>query len=251
MKRSHCLTALVIALLALPACETVDGLQADINNLGLPDFQSLTGDGNVLHGACPQVHIVEELATLNEFADYDNADASNLVSQVDINRIESSCKYKSKSVMVDLKLAFAGQLGPNGRAQSGDMPFFSYPFFVAITEPGGDILAKEVFAASITYEHGEDRHTYYESLRHIIPVKHESEGAHYTVMVGFQLSNEQLTYNRKKIAAVKAVAHPETDPFSFKSPFKDEPEIPPPIEPVKVPGSTSGPIDILSAPFNP
>ena len=124
---------------------------------------------------------------------------------------QSTCTYNDRSVTVDLKLAFDGNLGPKGRKTSKDKPFFSYPFFVAVTSPSGKILAKEIFAASMTYDAGQNEQIYFETLRQIIPTDNRSQGAGYKVMIGFQLAEKQLDYNRKiieadRIAAEKAEA---------------------------------------------
>ncbi|GJL85261.1 MAG: hypothetical protein DHS20C02_10360 [Micavibrio sp.] len=203
MKRSCYLAALILMLFALPACETVEGMKEDISGIGMPEFASLGQDRTAITSTCPEVHIVEELATLKEFASRTDNSPGNLVSKVDINQIESSCKRGNQSITVDLKLAFAGKVGPQGRARGNDMPYFSYPFFVAITAPNGNILAKEVFAAPITYEREQDTRTYYESLRQIIPVKYETKAGKYKVLVGFQLNNDQLAYNRAQIELQK------------------------------------------------
>ena len=61
----------------------------------------------------------------------------------------------------------------------------------------GKILAKEVFSASMIYAQGEDYKSYKETLRQIIPLNDTKQGKKYKVLVGFQLSQEQLNYNRQ------------------------------------------------------
>lgn len=197
-----------ICLLSLTACETVEGIKQDISNINLSDFTpsaSMSKKGNdadrLISGNCPQVNIVKELSMLDEFTPGTSARASNLISSVAMNEAESTCNYSDRSVTVDLKLAFNGILGPKGRKTSKDKPFFSYPFFVAVTSPGGKILAKEIFAASMTYDAGQDEQLYFETLRQIIPTDSRSQGQGYKVMIGFQLAEKQLTHNRKLLEA--------------------------------------------------
>ena len=206
MRRSCTLAAFILILFALPACETFEGMKEDISGIGMPEFAALGQKKTALHSTCPEVHIVEELATLAEFATRTDTGDNNLVSKTDINQVESSCKRGKQSITVDLKLAFEGKLGPQGRSQGSGGPSFTYPFFVAITAPNGNILAKEVFAATIAYDSGRDQQTYYESLRQIIPVKYETKAGRYKVLVGFQLSNDQLAYNRTQIELAKEAA---------------------------------------------
>ena len=117
---------------------------------------------------------------------------------------------------------FAGTLGPQARAASGQKPFFSHPFFVAITSDNGDILAKEIFAASLTYPAGADSQTYTERLRQVIPIDNRDRGANYKVLVGFQLTPDQLAYNRKKLAEVQIMrAAEQNQPPQFQQQTQD------------------------------
>jgi hypothetical protein len=159
----------------------------------------------LLNGDCPQVEVVGELSSFSEYADMSNTQPGSLVSQVIIARAQNSCEYSPKSVTIDLKLDFAGVLGPQGRAL-GERPFFSYPFFVAVTGPRGAILAKEVFAATMTYEPGQDQQSYHESLRQIIPMPDRAKGKNHKVLIGFQLTPEQLEFNRAVIRQRQAEA---------------------------------------------
>lgn len=65
-------------------------------------------------------------------------------------------------------------------------------------------MAKEVFAASLNFGSGASSANYYESLRQIIPVKHGTNSGKYKVLVGFQLTHEQLAYNRAQAALEEA-----------------------------------------------
>jgi hypothetical protein len=106
-------------------------------------------------------------------------------------------------VTVDLKVFFEGTLGPMG--QAAPQPTVSYPFFVAVTSPSGAILAKEVFSAPMTYSAG-GQETYVETMRQIIPIPNKEAGDHFKVLAGFQLSQDQLNYNRAVIASEEAAA---------------------------------------------
>ena len=199
--------------LTITACETMEGIKQDITNIQLSDFSPAnafpkgSNDADrLIDGNCPQVQIVKELSMLDEFPPGNSSKSSNLISNVVMSEAESRCEYKDRSVTVDLKLAFDGKLGPKGRKTSKDKPFFSYPFFVAVTSPGGKILAKEIFAASMTYNAGQNNQTYYETLRQIIPTDSRTQGAGYKVMIGFQLGEKQLAYNRKRIEAERVAA---------------------------------------------
>jgi len=199
---------LFTCLLTLSACETYEGLKQDIQNIDLSNLspaRSISEDEKhsdfLVDGDCPEVQIVDELNMLSEFSAGNTMTLPNLVSTVSVSEAQSTCAYNDRSVTVDLKLSFDGKLGPKGRRSTTEKPFFSYPFFVAVTNANGKILAKEIFAASMTYNLNQDEQLYFETLRQIIPVDTRIQGSRYNVMVGFQLTESQLKYNRQLIQA--------------------------------------------------
>ncbi|NCT40319.1 MAG: hypothetical protein GW778_01480 [Alphaproteobacteria bacterium] len=194
-------------IMTLSACETMEGIKQDISSI---DFSNLTTASSITKDSeaqfltdadCPTVKIVSDLSRLYEFNDNQAMLTKNLESSVQMLETNSTCTYNERSVTVDLKLEFDGELGPKGRSAANEKPFFSYPFFVAVTNANGKILAKEIFAASMTYDPGQNNQTYYETLRQIIPADTRAQGAGYKVMIGFQLAQDQLEYNRKVLAA--------------------------------------------------
>lgn len=198
---------LLIGVLPLSAChQTVDGAVEDVN-AGIDTFSNEVNRTNLsqdlLSSKCPQVELVADLSAFVDFVDINNPYKSNLISKVDMKRAESSCELASNNAVVDLKLVFSGKLGPKGRKKASDKPFFTYPFFVAVTAPNGKIMAKEVFAASMSFEPGQDSYTHYENLKQIIPIKGQASASRYHILVGFQLSQEQLIYNRATMVPVE------------------------------------------------
>ncbi len=208
-------TILFIALaLSLSACEALDtafdgvsGAFDSVLDTSGPSTKKLRGDPvSAFASKCPKINIVEELNTLGEFTDPTHPKESNLISHVTMKQLDSSCEIEDSNVIIDIKLAFNSTLGKKAKIRNNDKPFFAYPFFVAITDVRGTILAKEVFAASMTYNRNESKHTYYENIRQIIPIKTRRSAGSYSVYLGFQLSDEQLAYNRKNIQkAPKAI----------------------------------------------
>ncbi len=245
------LLPLSLCLFSLSACQTWDGVMEDISSLEIPSISSPSAsdprsDEFVISGNCPRVEIVDELSIMNEYIDISDQQPYNLISNVNLTQAESNCNYSGKSATVDLKLAFEGSLGPRARVKDNDRPFFSYPFFVAVTAPNGTILAKEVFSASMTYDTGQDHQTYYESMRQIIPITDPARGNRYKVLVGFQLSQDQLNQNRaalrqQKKAATETAAQevviqqqPQQQPVNTLAPAAGSPK------------KNTGPIDITT-----
>ncbi len=201
-------TILATCLFTLSACETVEGIKNDIADIdfSLDNFTTASSTEEEEHaeflidGNCPDVQIVQDLSRIYDFK---NAQPSNLASSAIMEEVQSTCAYGDRSVTVDLKLAINGSTGSN---TPQDKTFFSYPFFVAVTSDSGKILAKEIFAASMNYDAGQTAQTYHETLRQIIPADDRIQGSRYKVMVGFQLTEKQLAYNRQRMEEERLAA---------------------------------------------
>lgn len=187
------LTALCALAFLLSSCETYEGMMEDISNFTLPaQVQSSVNAPEakdfVADGHCPKVEIVNDLGILHEFSGPPSP--SSLVSRTVLSVAESACSYNLKSATVNLKLAFTTTTGS---------PTDTHPFFVAVTAPNGDILAKEVFTADL----GAGGQPHYESLKQVIPVASEEKGKYYRVLVGFQLGSDHLAYNKAYLESLK------------------------------------------------
>ncbi len=197
---------LILGTVFMSSCQTLDAVQGDIHDFqegSLPPYLAHSGQSEqLLASPCPQVEIVDDLSSISDFTTPKKQVKANLISRVDLKRAESTCKLASRSAIVDLQLIFDGQLGAKGKKKSSDKQFYSYPFFVAVTAPSGKIMAKEIFAASLTYGPNETAHSYYEKLRQIIPINKKSQANLYKVLVGFQVTPDQLTYNRENMVPV-------------------------------------------------
>jgi predicted small secreted protein len=211
--------ALLIACIALSGCNTMNAMgqrfmdaTSTANSVSPGDDEALLGYGY----NCPSVEIVQELNTTNDFMDFTTPRADELVSRVSMSSPQLSCEYKNGTAIVDLRFKVDGTLGPRGRIKDTDTPILSYPFFVAVNKATltstTKIMAKEIFSASITYNKGEDAHTYYETMRQVIPAASHAEGTKYKIYLGFQLTPEQLAYNRANPAITAAAAGVELTP---------------------------------------
>ncbi|MCK6418801.1 MAG: hypothetical protein L6Q57_07685 [Alphaproteobacteria bacterium] len=204
MKNFKAIIVLCGALVLVSCADTWNELKGGLGDLSLPSLRNGTNPEDFVAGSdCPKVEAVPELAAYNEFRPVKNPFEDSLITSVNLTLVGAACTYNPKSVTMDLKLQFDGRLGPAQKAENKE--FFSIPFFVAVKEPGGNVLAKEVFAASLNYTPGSGRATYTENLRQIIPIANTARGPRYKVVVGFQLSPEQLAYNRAAIKRQKVM----------------------------------------------
>lgn len=149
--------------------------------------------------SCPDVRIVEDLNRLYQFTDPAKPRDNQAVSTIYMTGIDNTCSMVNNNIAVDMTLSFAGTIGPRGRARAGDKPSMAYPYFIAITNARGQIIAKDVFAVTMSYDTDAQNLTRTEQIRQLIPTSGGNTGS-YRILVGFQLSEQELAHNRATAA---------------------------------------------------
>lgn len=150
----------------------------------------------VYDGTCPQASVRQDLAHLTEFTDDSKPSDGTMISELEIAAIHNTCRTENGTIVMQIDLELAGRTGPKGRMQPGDKPSFAYPYFVAVTDAQGNVLSKEIFAASVSYGKDQTQIQQSENIFQNMPFPDSSSGETYAVIVGFQLTAEQLTYNQ-------------------------------------------------------
>lgn len=188
----------VLSLVCLNGCETVDGLVDGIGDIKIPYVTSSPPPSteDLITDNCPPVEIVEDLSSFNDFSDFNKPTEENLVSRLYMTDAQRECSFSETSMTVDLQVDFEGRLGFKAFEKDSRESFISYPFFVAVLSPKEEILAKEVFSASVNFERNQSVQQHLETMRQIIPLDDPEDGQDYKILVGFQLGRDQLAYNR-------------------------------------------------------
>lgn len=193
------------SLIALGGCSTLEGLKTDLTS-GFQTVSTKVADvvdpdaerkkQPVYDGSCPQVSVRPDLRRLVEFYDPDKASEASRISEVTIANVSNVCRIENGALVMQIDLSLEGKTGPKARVKPTDKPSFAYPYFVAVTDPQGNVLSKEIFAASIAYGAAQNELKQTESIFQTMPFPDKTIGQSYSVVVGFQLTPEQLAYNQ-------------------------------------------------------
>lgn len=199
--------------LSLSGCEGVSSLGESLSQIKLPSLSSSTQPEPAQETSstgkstlspilattgpeCPQVKVLGDVSRLAQYENPEKPLPDQLVTETFLNNISAGCKIGPSSVTLDLTLDFVGKLGPQGVKDTMIEANYSYPYFLTVVDPSGAIIAKDVFAISLTYHKGETETTKQDQLRQTIPLPAGSNANQFQVIAGFQLSEEELQYNR-------------------------------------------------------
>lgn len=143
---------------------------------------------------CPDFGLVPELTRLTRFKDGPGRTMDDVRYDVIVRGFgDPTCSEKDRRARVRVRLEFAIE---RGRAEQGSRIEFSY--FVAIRHRvSGEIVTKEVFPVAFDLPKGRDSVVFEEELEQVtIPIRKDEKGQYYAVLVGLQLTEEQLNFNR-------------------------------------------------------
>ncbi len=196
----------VFMALTLSGCETMHKFGDSLKSIEMPQISakkdhqvtdSASGLLSVGGDSCPQVKGLTDLASITQFSNSGEMIPDKMISDTKLEKIASKCTVAGNSVAVELELNFTGVLGPVGVKELDGQANYTYPYFLSVISPDGKILSKDVFALSMIYENGQITYHRQDKLRQVIPLMSGQAASQFQIMVGFQLSADELAYNRR------------------------------------------------------
>jgi hypothetical protein len=163
--------------------------------LGLGDIGLKAPTAAELALGCPKVSIVRDLQEVTHLSAGGGRDATAVASRAALADFTGNCEYGSDGVTVNVKLAMVAERGP---ALQGDTD--RYRYFVAVFRPGEQVpAAKSEFETGARFTAEDPRRVWVEEVTPHIPLPKDVNAKEWQVMVGFQLSAEELAYNRRQL----------------------------------------------------
>jgi hypothetical protein len=157
---------------------------------GCFNLDNLNDDPNV--GPCP---VVGALYDANRVVDVQGVERhENVGFTAQIEGVRGFCRYiNDNPITMEIEIDFAFGKGPKAQ---GDR--HSYPYFVSVTRRDRLVLAKEKYAMDVTFPKGKDIVRRTEKVDGIVIPRATAtvNGTNFEVIVGFDLTPEQLAYNR-------------------------------------------------------
>ena len=141
---------------------------------------------------CPAVGILADAARAFYLATPDRPDPDQVIATARIDDFVGDCDYEDTAVSVDMDLTLQVLAGAvfDGRSLPVD-------YFVAVVDPQGRILNKEVFRVQAEIPADARGISLEETLSLSVPLPDgPASGSAYELVVGLQLTPQQLQINR-------------------------------------------------------
>jgi hypothetical protein len=142
---------------------------------------------------CPQAGVPRDAATLTRFQPGPGRDLTDVIFDARVQDVKLSCSYDSKGANVDLLVMLRVDRGPASQERSATVPYF-----VAVTDPQHNVLAKQVFTKTLAFPPNVSRVADSDETEELIPLPKGKSAQRYGIVVGMQLTPDELKYNRDK-----------------------------------------------------
>jgi hypothetical protein len=170
--------AAVLPLALLAGCQTVS--------------ETLNPQANV--GPCPSVAVLFDASRLVEINGPESWEAIGFTGEV--KGVRSGCRYTDDNpITMQIEIDFA--LG-RGQAAAGDTK--RYDYFVSVTRRNIAVIEQASLSFDVTFVPGQDTETKTVKIDEIVIPRATPDliGTNFEVLVGFELTPEQVAWNREE-----------------------------------------------------
>lgn len=198
--------ALVAGAVLLSACSTGQGRTVELPGGVLPDQQNQQHPQNAFDrmlgidrrpnvGPCPLMGVLYDASRVVEFAAPNQERYSNIAFTGEMEGVSGLCRYVGDdpiTMNLDINMEF-------GRGPAASADHQTYRYWVAVTRRGRAPIAKQYFDIDVRFPHGQDVVSHTEHINRIVIPRANADisGENFEVLVGFELSPEQLAFNRE------------------------------------------------------
>ncbi|MDO8421855.1 MAG: hypothetical protein Q7S99_06810 [Parvibaculum sp.] len=183
--RIAALALIVLAPLALGGCSWL--------GMGSDEDDVMAEIAAVAPKPCPTVGVLDGADRITVF-NGQGQDLTDVVVRAEISKAAIQCKYDIEDKTISVDLAFNGLAVMGPAATNSEM---SLKGFLAVTRIDGAKVSKQIYDIPIDFDK-ERQVRFLKSVEGtVVPYRDDQNGSSYVFLVGFQVSQSQLDYNRK------------------------------------------------------
>lgn len=118
--------------------------------------------------------------------------STTILAEATLSGLNSSCRMNDERVLVDIAFHIDAVRGLTSAVEAVEIPFFA-----AVTDAQGTVLAKDIFIGRLEFSET-GKATLVEQIEEDIPLRPGQAPVGFQVVVGFQLTPEELRYNQAR-----------------------------------------------------
>lgn len=144
-------------------------------------------------GSCPRLAILDDLNRVTKFREGPGRDLTDVAYTARLTKADGFCTAEKSGVKVEMKVSVVVERGPAATGNAVDLQYF-----VAIADANRRVLAKEVFPTRIPFDGNQRLAGSSEEIEERIPLPRGADPSDYSIVVGFQLTPDEIEYNRQR-----------------------------------------------------
>lgn len=145
-------------------------------------------------GLCPPTAILDEPGQLFRFQTAASSGPGDMLFQTKMKKISGICDFDEKSIDMELSIVMEALRGPANKAGRAQ-----FVYFVAILDRDRKILNRVEFPMLAIFERQDTRVDFVEDVTVTIPRKKGDAPNDYLVYLGYEMTPEELAYNRRRL----------------------------------------------------
>jgi len=144
-------------------------------------------------GACPPIGSIYDASRVVQFNDGSDGVYTNIRYTGEITDVRGFCRYAGSSPLnAEIEIDFGFGKGPAAESSTHE-----FGYWVAVTRRNGKVLAKEYYTVTADFGSGKLDGKTQKIERITIPRADETiAGSNFEILVGFDLTDEELQFNR-------------------------------------------------------
>lgn len=143
--------------------------------------------------ACPRVLVDEDVGSLTRFREGPGRDITDIVARGEISRIAGNCEVHDDRVDVEFGIEVKAERGAAGQGT------VSLPLFVAVVDKDGRIVDRQSFSETANFGGNRTQVALRDVFTIAIPRQPGEATDSHRIYVGFQLTHDEVTYNRQQL----------------------------------------------------
>lgn len=141
---------------------------------------------------CPQVAILRSVEKMDDYGS-DTIDPANLVASATMQRVDGKCEYADDGVDVAFTISMKAEKGPRLGGEA-----VNFPFFISLVDAEDKVRGKEIMTAEFVFSEGSSVSDSTQPIHVMMPLGKDEDAGGFRVLVGFQMTEEQLDALEKK-----------------------------------------------------
>lgn len=150
---------------------------------------------------CPNYFILEDAASLTQFQEGPGRDITDVLVKARIGEMQLACltdvdnETDTGKMVIDISPIIAAEMGPANTSNNATLPYF-----IVVTDPDKKILYREPLTVSVSFQGNKTQVVLIAPPTSVeLPITPKIRNDYYRIYSGFELTKEQVEYNRKAI----------------------------------------------------